>query len=166
MKFCSIQNRILNNILICGVFVFTCNAQIQAGVMQLLLFWMNYPAGVVLNCISLLLPVPTSLFVPHEKIITYLRSWIASQGCICYNSLIEYLQNSCSERLYLSNLCQWEGIWIKQKQKRGEAPLTACMQMLNLNYVPAAQRIFRGREMVLAQSWWLPLCNTHTRTFT
>ena len=43
-------------------------------------FWLNYPAGVVLNCISSLLLAPTSLFVSHEKVITYLRSWIASRG--------------------------------------------------------------------------------------
>lgn len=45
--------------------------------------------------------------------------------------------------------------WDLNKTKtgeRGEALLTASMQMQNFNYIPAAQRIFGERGMVLAQS--------------
>lgn len=106
---------------------------------------------------------PNSLFMSHEEIITHPRSWKASRGHICSNLLVEYPQNSCSERLYLSNRCQWHGIWIKQKRRRDEALLAASMQMQNLNYIPAAQRIF-GKE----KWFWLKVngCQflTHTHT--
>lgn len=125
-------------------------------------FLQNYLAGVVLNCIFLLFQAPNSLFMSHEKVITYLSSWIPSQGSICYNLLMEYLQNSCSEKLYLSNRCQWDWIWIKQKQRRDEA-LPVCKCRILIIYQQhrgySEKRNGSGSKLIVA-----PLKHIHTHT--
>lgn len=125
-------------------------------------FLQNYLAGVVLNCIFLLFQAPNSLFMSHEKVITYLSSWIPSQGSICYNLLMEYLQNSCSEKLYLSNRCQWDWIWIKQKQRRDET-LPVCKCRILIIYQQhrgySEKRNGSGSKLIVA-----PLKHIHTHT--
>lgn len=57
-----------------------------------------------------------------------------------------------SEALSVKSLSMgWYLNKTKTEERRGAA-LAASMQMQNLNYIPAAQRIFGEREMVLAQS--------------